>query len=199
MAANSREQPELVVKIVLTGLPGSGKADVLRHMARRHAHDSIRVGEVAGGAVYGTEFYWPEELADGRRLRVRLFALSGRPAYNAVHELLIADCDGLVFVADVRPERLAEAQEVFRGTLFNIGRSGRDLKAMPLVLQYHHAGEKPEFDLDKMDQWLGVSPGSVERLTACYPREEDHLCAGVEQVVKRIAREACPEQEIMVS
>jgi hypothetical protein len=199
MAANSREQRELVVKIVLTGLPGSGKAVVLRYIARRHAHDSIRVGEVGGGSVYATEFYWPEELLDGRRLRVRLFALSGRPAYNAVHELLITDCDGLVFAADVRPERLAEAQEVFRGMLFNLERSGRDPKAMPLVLQYHHSGARPEFDLDKMDRWLGIAPGTVERLTACYPREEDDLCAGVEQVVKRIAREACPEQEIMVS
>lgn len=199
MAGNSREPQELVVKVVLTGLPESGKAVVLRHIAHRRAHDSISAGEFAGGAVHATEFYWPEQLTDGRRLRVRLFALSGRPAYNAVHELLVADCDGLVFVADVRPERLAEAQEAFRGTAFNVGRSGRDLKTIPLVLQYHHRGVAPEFDLDKMDRWLGVEPGSVERLTACYPREEDDLCAGVEQVVKRIAREACPEQEIMVS
>ena len=63
-------------------------------IARRHAHDSIKVGEVTGGPVYATEFYWPEELLDGRRLRVRIFALSGRPVDIAVDELLMTDCAG---------------------------------------------------------------------------------------------------------
>ena len=96
MAANSREQLELVVKIVLTERASGvlARLVVLRHIARRHAHDSIKVGEVTGGPVYATEFYWPEELLDGRRLRVRLFALSGRPVDIAVDELLMTDCAG---------------------------------------------------------------------------------------------------------
>ena len=197
MSEAARGPQEVLAKVVLMGLSGSGKATVLRHMARRHAHDSVRVGEVAGGAVYRTEFYWPEMLADGRRLRVRLFALSGRPVFNAVSELLLSGCDGLVFMIDVRPERLVEAQEAFRAMIFNAGRNGRDLKAMPLALQYHHAGEWPEFDLERMDGWLGIAPGMVERLTTRFPGAEDAVCAGVERVLTRIAREACPRQEMM--
>jgi len=197
MSEADRVPQDMLAKVVLMGLSGSGKAAVLRHMARRHAHDSVRVGEVAGGAVYRTEFYWPEVLADGRRLRVRLFALSGRPGFNAVSELLLAGCDGLVFMIDVRPERLSEAQEAFRTMIINADRSGRDLKVMPLVLEYHHAGERPEFDLDRMDGWLGIAPGMVERLTTRFPGAEEAVCVGVERVLSRIAREACPRQEMM--
>lgn len=197
MAGVVNNGQDVLAKVVLTGIPDSGKGELLRHMARRHAHDSVRVGEVGGGAVYRTEFYWPEELEGGRRLRVRLFALSGRPTFNAVSELLLAGCDGLVFVADVQPDRLAEVQAAFRGVIYNAGRSGIDLKRLPLVMQYHHRGEEPGFDPDRMDQWLGITSGEVERLTIRFSEEDQAGCAGVEQVLRRIAREACPEQNMI--
>jgi hypothetical protein len=149
--------------------------------------------------VYRTEFYWPEVLADGRRLRVQLFALSGRPVYNAVSELLLAEADGLIFVADVQQDRLEEVREAFRGMIFNVGRGARDVKTLPLVLQYHHREAVPDFDPELMDRWLGVTPGVVERLTARYPGEVLAICAGVERVLARIAQEACPVQEMSVA
>lgn len=182
-----------LAKVVITGLPGSGRAAILRRMARRHAHDAVRVGEVAGGAVHRTEFYWPDELADGRRLRVRLFALTGRPVYNAVSELLLAGADGVVFAIDATEERLGELREAFRRLAFNLGRAGRDLLQFPTVLQYHHEGASPAFSLEGMDRWLGLEVGLVSRLTVSCPGEGMATCAGLEQVIRRIAHEACPE------
>lgn len=199
MRADQQQGPDHLAKVVVSGLPGSGRAAILRQMARRHAHDSVRVGEVAGGAVHRTEFYWPDELADGRRLRVRLFALAGCPVFNAVSELLLTGVDGLVFAVDAREDRLGELREGFRALVFNLGRAGRDFRQLPLVLQYHHRSERPDFSLDAMDRWLGLEPGCVSRLTVRHPVDGMGACAGLEQVIGRIAREACPRREMMES
>lgn len=199
MSPSGSHLDDVVAKVVLTGVSGSGKSMVLRAMARRYAHESVRVGEVAGGSVFRTEFFWPQELADGRRLRIKLFALSGAPAYNAANELLLTGCAGLVFYADVRPERLDEAREALRSVVFNAGRSGVDLASLPMAVQYHYPGAEPQFDPDKMDQWLGMTPGSVVRFMASREGNEGGLCAGVEEVVRRVGREFRLEKPLGVS
>ena len=199
MSVEAQRGPDHLAKVVLAGLPGSGRSTILRSMARRHAHDSVRVGDVAGGAVHRTEFYWPEVLANGRRLRVSLYALSGAPVYNAVSELLLKGCSGIIFVADAQEERLQELREAFRQMVFNLGRAGRDIKRIPAVLQYHHRSPEPGFSVEGMDRYLGLEPGEVSRLTARYPAEGMDPCRGVEEVVRRIAREACPDQIMLES
>ena len=188
MAEVSEDALVADAKIVLTGVEGSGKGAILRQMARRYAHDSVLAGEVAGASILRTGFFWPELLGNGGRLRVELFALSGAPDLNAANELLLERCVGLVFVADVREEKLYEAREALRNLIFNAGRKRFELDSMPVALHYTGTERHPGFQPGQMDQWLGIPPGSVPRfvspLTADGP-----LCEAVEWVVRKIAGE----------
>lgn len=170
-------------KIVLTGVPGSGKAAILQRMADRHAYSLVRSGVMGGAEVLRTEFYWSEFLADGRRLRVRLHAVSGSPAYNAVDELLLQGCDGIVFVTGADPGHLARGREALRALVFNAGRNGYELGSRPLVLQYTHVDRVPDFRVEKADEALGISPGSVVRFATALQSDGD-VCVAVEWVVR---------------
>ena len=189
MAVVSEDTLQVDAKLVLTGVAGSGKAAILRQMAQRYAHDSVLTGEAAGAQVLRTGFYWPEPLGNGGRLRVELYAVSGAPSFNALNELLLERCAGLVFVADVREEKLYEAREALRTLIFNAGRNRFELDAMPVALHYTGTGRHPGFRPGQMDQWLGIPPGSVPRFVSAST-EDGPLCEAVEWVVRKIAGEA---------
>ena len=194
MAEVNEESLQIDANIVLTGVPDSGKAAILRQMAQRYAHDSVLTGEVAEARVCRTGFFWPELLPNGGRLRLELYAVSGKPHYNAVDELLLERCAGLVFVADVREERLYEAREALRSLVFNAGRNRFELDAMPVALQYTRTDYHPGFVPEQMDQWLGIPPGSVTRFVSGASQGEN-LCEAVEWVVQKIASEVVMDEE----
>lgn len=191
MAERDENGKVLLVKIVLAGVPGSGKAAILRQMADRYAHGSQRVGYAAGGEVFRTDFFWPEVLADGRRLRVRLFAVSGCPAYNAVDELVLGGCDGVVFVTGVSPGSLEKGRDALRTLVFNAGRNGYELASRPIVFQYTRVDEVPGFRPEPVDEWLGIPPGSVARFVSGSHGGDD-LCRAVEWAIGWVIHENSP-------
>jgi signal recognition particle receptor subunit beta len=198
MADRDEDGRVVVAKIVLTGVPGSGKSAILQQVADRYAHSSVSVGDVAGGAVFRTEFFWPEVLRDGRRLRVRLFAVSGHPCYNAVDELLLADCDGIVFVTGVTPESLARGRVALRTLVFNAGRNDYELDSRPIVFHYAKADRQPGFLPEQADEALGIPAGSVVRFVTGTRVGED-LCQAVEWVVAWVGREQPAVEEPALS
>ena len=198
MAQRDEHGQVLVAKVVLVGVPDSGKSAILRQMAERYAHASLRADEVAGADVFRTEFFWPDAFSDGRRLRVRLFAVSGHPAYNAVDELLLEGCDGVVFVTKVEGEQAAAGRDSLRTLVFNAGRNGFELDSRPVVLQYSGVDKVPGFRPEQMDEWLGVPPGSVARFASGSQPGED-LCQGVEWVVEWVQRELARDEEPVAS
>lgn len=194
MAEVNEEALQAEAKVVLTGVPGSGKSAIVRQMAARYAHDSVLVGPVAEASVHRTGFFWPEMLGNGGRLQVELHALSGAPEYNAVNELLLERCSGVVFVADVREEKLYGAREALRSLIFNAGRNKFELDAMPVALHYTNTERHPGFRPEQMDQWLGIPPGSVPRFVSASATDRN-LCDAVEWVVKKIASALVEEEE----
>lgn len=186
--AERDEGQAVVAKMVLTGVPGAGKATILRCMADRYAHSSVRSGALGGAEVLRTEFYWPELLPDGRRLRVRLFAVSGSPSYNAVDELLLDSCDGIVFVTAVSPGCLERGREALRTLVFNAGRNGFALDSQPIVLLYTKIDQEPDFRAELADEALGIPAGSVARFASGLESGRD-LCEAVEWVVEWMIRD----------
>lgn len=178
----------VVAKLVLTGVPGSGKSAILQQVADRYAHSSVRVGDVGGAEVFRTDFFWPDSLPDGRRLRIRLYAVSGSPSYNAVDELLLVGSDGIVFVTSAAPEALARGREALRALVFNAGRTGYDLGSRPIVFQYTRVDQELGFQPEAADEALGVPPGSVARFASGSRAGED-VCQAVEWAVEWIVRE----------
>lgn len=150
-----------VVKVVLVGVPGSGKGSILRLVADRWAHGAVQSSELGGGEVLRTEFLWPNPFEDGKHLRVQLFALSGAPSYNALGELLLSASDGVVFVADALVDSLERAKAALRAVVFNSRQHGIDLAAIPIAMQYHRTDLEPGFRSEDLDERLGITPGSL--------------------------------------
>ena len=187
MTEDGQEGPHRTVKVALVGVPGSGKSSILRNIADRVAGAGVRVGEMAGAKVFRTEFFWPEPLSDGSRMAVQLFALSGMPIYNAAFELLMAKCDGLVFVADAAGGRSDHARSALRTMVFNAERHGMNLSELPVAMQYHRTDLHPGFRAEQLDSELGVAPGSVPRFaTSTYDGSDPG--AAVAWVLTEIAR-----------
>jgi len=187
---------DLLAKVVLVGPPGAGKASILKAMAEYYAHSSVRAGEVGEGKVFRTEFFWPHALADGGRLRVRLFALSGEPVYHAVGQLLMAKADGLIFVANLARAEGDAVRGALHAMVLNAQRNSLDLSSLPAALHYHRAGagvlRTPVFSPEEMDQWLGIPPGAVPRFVT-EPENSGTLRASVEWIVNRIANQVRSE------
>jgi hypothetical protein len=153
--------PEVIAKVVLVGTPSVGKAAIAKAMAEAFAHSSVRAGEIGSSTVYRTEFYWPDVLADGRRLRVRLFALSGRPEYQAVWELLLKGATGIVFVASLRRDDAQLTRSALQAMVHSAGLNGIDLGATPVAMQYHAPQADGLVAPRELEGWLGIKAGSV--------------------------------------
>ena len=116
---------------------------------------------MGGARVYRTEFYWPEALANGRQLRVRLFAVSGAPSYGAVTELLLREADGLLFVASLAHETGVATREALRGMVAAAGHLELDLGSFPAAMQYVYPPGAQTGTPQQMEQWLGIPSGSL--------------------------------------
>ena len=198
MAERDDDGQAVVAKLVLIGVPGSGKSAILQQMADRYAHSSVRVGDVGGAEVFRTDFFWPDALPDGRRLRIRLYAVSAAPSYNAVDELLLSGCDGIVFATAVAAQALVRGREALRTLVFNAGRNGYDLGSRPIVLQYTRVDQEPGFRPEAADETLGVPPGSVARF-ASGSRQGEDVCQAVEWAVEWVARDLGKAEQLVSS
>lgn len=172
MASPQNEPRDCVVKVVLMGAAGSGRAAIIKAVAAKYAHASVRAGELGEGRIFRTEFFWPEALQDGRRLRIRLFGLSGRADYNAMTELLLCGVSGIVFSASLARDQGFAAQDALAALLFNASHHRMDLSTLPMSLQYHALTNAPVFAPEEMDELLSISPGSLPRFVANEPAGE---------------------------
>src|SRR5687767_6823206 len=132
---------EITSKIVYYGAARSGKTTNLQYI-----HASVppsRRGPILSLSTEGdrTLFfdYLPLDLGSlsGYRTRIQLYTVPGQVYYDATRRLVLQGTDGVVFVADSRPERQAENVASFRNLQENLLDEGVDPRAMPLCFQYN--------------------------------------------------------------
>ncbi len=182
---------EVAVKVVLLGTPAAGKAAVVKAVADSLGGVPVRVGEVGGARVYRTEVFWPEDLPDGRRLRIRLYALSGMPEYHAVGQLVLTGADAVVFMASLAAEDAHRTREALQSMVAHAERLGLDLGAVPVAMQYHRKTGGGMVDPKEMERWLGVTPGAVASYLTGTGTESDPGAA-VKGVAAELARRHSP-------
>ncbi len=164
MGVIRREEREVQARIVYFGASGAGTTSNLRYIhrkLRREHRGELRTSPVkATGVVY--EFL-PVELGQVRGLATTLHVYTV-PAGDDCQEIrrrLLENADGVVFVADCRPERhdatVAAAAELER----HLASFGRSLADVILVLQYNHRDTAGESALEKLHRRLRLNPAAV--------------------------------------
>lgn len=139
MSAVNPATREIAVKIVYYGPGLGGKTSSLQaiHQSFRPDSRGPLVSLATGGDRTLYFDFLPVTLANlrGYSLRVQLYTVPGQVQYNATRKLVLAGCDGVVFVADSQPFREAANAESLENLRENLSEQGMRLEQIPHVLQ----------------------------------------------------------------
>ena len=162
MGRLSRETGEIHAKIVYCGPQGSGKTAntkfIYRKLKREHRGE-LRTAYARKDKNAPYEFL-PVSLGAvrGFETSIHLHTWPGGDAFSDERRQVLEGVDGVVFVADLRPERheaTVAALDELRGHLQSYGRSFDDVL---LVIQYNRRDEADESNLESLHAQLGVKP-----------------------------------------
>ena len=155
---------EISCKIVYYGPGLSGKTTNLQMI-----HDkspSVNRGDLTSIATEGdrTLFFdfLPLELGTvrGMKAKFQLYTVPGQVKYNATRKLVLAGADAIVFVADSQKGKMPENLDSLRNLEDNLREHGKDIRHMPLVLQYNKrdlADIEPVEEMNRQLNTLGAT------------------------------------------
>jgi signal recognition particle receptor subunit beta len=163
MGTADRDAREIHGKIVYYGAAGAGKTSNLtfiqRKLKREHRGELKRLATRDGVTVYET---LPVQLGAvrGYKTSIQISSVPGAASAAPLRRKILEAVDGIVFVADLRPDRhpatvasLAELRE-------HLAFYGRKLEDIPLVMQYNHRDQADENAVEKLHRLLPMPQAS---------------------------------------
>jgi signal recognition particle receptor subunit beta len=170
MGVLNREAGEIHAKIVFYGPTSSGKtanAEFIYRKLKKDHRGELRVEETRGEPHAAYEFL-PVQLGKvrGYETSIHLHTVPGADVHAEERREILDGVDGVVFVADLRPERheatLSSLEELERH-LQSYGRSFSDLI---LIAQYNHRDEADENALEALHARMDIKPAATFEATA---------------------------------
>lgn len=134
-------QKEIQCKIVYYGPGMSGKTTNLE-LVHGKVPEGAR-GELTSIATTGERTlyfdYMPLDLGQiaGIKTKFQLYTVPGQIYYKSTRRLVLQGVDGIVFVADSNPAKMAENKESLADLEENLRDMGRSLKDVPIILQWN--------------------------------------------------------------
>ena len=132
---------EISIKIVYYGPGLGGKTSSLQFIHRALKSDSRgQLVSLATGVDRTLYFdFLPVKLPKlrGYSIRVQLYTVPGQVHYNSTRKLVLAGCDGVVFVADSQRERDTANVESFENLRENLLEQGMRLDQVPHIVQFN--------------------------------------------------------------
>jgi signal recognition particle receptor subunit beta len=90
----------------------------------------------------------------GMRTKFQLYTVPGQVYYNSTRKLVLQGVDGVIFVADSDPEKMAENIESYENLIENLTEYGKDVRELPHVLQYNKRDHPNALSVEEMDRQL---------------------------------------------
>jgi signal recognition particle receptor subunit beta len=160
MGVLNREAGEIHAKIVYWGASGSGKtanAKLIQRKLKRDHRGDLTVSKTESKPTAEYEFLAVElGMVRGLQTSIHLHTTPGGDPHEDERRRLLDGTDGIVFVADLRPERHEETLASFEELKNHLKSYGRSLDDVILVVQYNHRDEADENALDDLHRNLGV-------------------------------------------
>lgn len=83
-----------------------------------------------------------------------LYTVPGQIEYNAARKLILNGVDGIVFVADSRPEKREENMQSLSNLIGNLQAYNLSLDTIPIVFQYNKRDAEDAMSIDTMEKDL---------------------------------------------
>lgn len=140
-------QREVSCKLVFYGPGMSGKTTNLEIIHKKAPREAV--GEMVSIATETDRTLYfdflPLDLGQvaGMRTKFQLYTVPGQIYYNATRKLVLQGCDGVIFVADSAPDKMAENLESLQNLRDNLAEMGLTIDDpsspgyIPIVLQYN--------------------------------------------------------------
>ncbi|MEP6589753.1 MAG: GTPase domain-containing protein [Gemmatimonadota bacterium] len=141
MTRLNQERQELTATLVVFGAPRVGKSTILRCI-----HDRVTPSRLArqwplGSPPSGIPLldWLPLDLGrvGGWQTRVNLYGVPAERQAGATRRMVLADADGVLFVADSQAARLGENLEALRALQAQLLDRDGDVRELPLVMLYN--------------------------------------------------------------
>ncbi|GFO63437.1 GTPase domain-containing protein [Geomonas paludis] len=161
MALVNQAKREINAKIVFFGPGQAGKGTSLRHVFNKlkpEFRGALKVMSVQGARMLFFDFTPPGDgNVDGFRVRFHLYTVSGPLVDPAAWKMVLKGADGVVFVADSAPQRLADNQAALGQLVEYLKGYGQSLTTMPTILQYNKSDLADAAALAELEQQLNPS------------------------------------------
>src|SRR3954470_18183450 len=134
-------QREVSCKIVFYGPGMSGKTtnlEIIHQKAPKQAvGEMVSIATETDRTLYFD--FMPMDLGQvaGMHTKFMLYTVPGQIYYNATRKLVLQGVDGVIFVADSDPNKMAENVESLQNLRDNLSEMGLALEDMPTVLQFN--------------------------------------------------------------
>ncbi|MEX2209153.1 MAG: GTPase domain-containing protein [Myxococcota bacterium] len=164
MGTADREAREIHGKIVYYGAAGAGKtsnlAFIQRKLKREHRGELKRLSTRDGVTVYET---LPVQLGAvrGFKTSIQISSVPGAAEAAALRRKLLEAVDGIVFVADLRPDRHQATVASLAELRKHLESYGRKLEDVPLVIQYNFRDKADENAVERLHRLLPMPQASV--------------------------------------
>lgn len=162
MGVLNRERREIHAKIVYFGPDEAGKTTNLEFIHRKLKRDHR--GEIKTSHVGNDKSATYEFLAvtlgavRGYSTSIHIYTVPNGPSHREMRRQILDGTDGIVFVADLRPERHDATVEAAGELKDHLQSYGLELQDVVLVIQYNRRGTTDENALDVLHKRLGLEP-----------------------------------------
>jgi len=142
-------------RVVYYGPPGGGKTTNLEVLHQRL--DPETRGKLISPSGGGDRTFFFDFLAvdlgeiRGYRTRLHLYSIPGRTGNEEGVGRILRGVDGVVFVADSRPDRLGANEEWLERLAADLRRAARPADEVALVFQYNHRDASDAVPVERLD------------------------------------------------
>ena len=154
MALVDFAERQLTLKLVYYGPPLSGKTSNLRVL-----HD--KVDKLNRGRLMTLDTRDDRTLffdllpiffrTSAFSFRIKVYTVPGQPVHEATRKVVLAGCDGVVFVADSSPDQKAANASAWQNLIANLHAAAID--DVPIVLQYNKRDLPDKLPLDACERF----------------------------------------------
>ncbi len=190
-------QREVSCKVVFYGPGVSGKTTNLEIIHKKAPKDAV--GEMVSIATESDRTLYfdflPLDLGQvaGMRTKFQLYTVPGQIYYNATRKLVLQGVDGVIFVADSNPDKMAENLESLQNLRDNLAEMGLTVDDIPVVLQYNKRDLPNALPVAELDAML--NPAKMPTFEA-VAREGKGVFATLKEVsrlvIEKLNKENAP-------